>query len=97
MKSIEVGTPVLVSLYGHESKGTVLNIINLPYTPLRSRSRTLYVVKNRLTLNEGIALAVPSSVFREINGKPNPDFRKVKTTYKVDDSDVSVLTGISSR
>jgi hypothetical protein len=85
-----------VSLYGHESKGTVLNVINLPYTPLRSQSRTLYVVKNSLTLREGIAIAVSARVFREINGKPNPDFRKVKTTYKVDDSDVSVLTGVSN-
>jgi hypothetical protein len=96
MKQIEIGTPVVVSLYGHESKGTVLNVVILPYTPLRSQSRTLYVVKNSLTLREGIALAVPSSVFREINGKPNPDFGNVKTTYKVDDSDVSVLTGVSS-
>jgi hypothetical protein len=96
MKQIEIGTPVVVSLYGHESKGTVLNVVILPYTPLRSQSRTLYVVKNSLILREGIALAVPSSVFREINGKPNPDFRKVKATYKVDGSDVSVLTGVSN-
>ena len=96
MKKIEVGTPVLVNLFGHESKGTVLHAVDLPYTPLRSRSRTLYVVKNSLTLREGIAITVPASVFREINGKPNPDFRKVKTTYKVDDSDVAVLTGVSS-
>ena len=79
MKKIEVGTPVLVSLYGQESKGTILEVINLPYTPLRSRSRTLYVVKNSLTLSEGIAFAVPASVFVEINGKPNPDFKKVKS------------------
>jgi hypothetical protein len=78
MKLIEVGTPVVVSLYGHESSGMVLNVIDLPYTPLRSRSRTLYVVKNRLTLREGIAFAVPASVFVEINGKPNPDFKEVK-------------------
>jgi hypothetical protein len=78
MKSIEVGTPVVVSLYGHESSGMVLNVIDLPYTPLRSRSRTLYVVKNSLTLREGIAFAVPASVFVEINGKPSPDFKEVK-------------------
>ena len=78
MKKIEVGTPVLVSLYGHESKGTVLNVVNLPYTPLRSQSRTLYVVKNSLTLREGIALAVPASIFVKINGMPNPDFKEMK-------------------
>ena len=79
MKKIEVGTPVLVSLYGHESKSTVSHIVDLPFVPKRSQSRTLYVVHNSLTQLDGVAFAVPASVFVEINGKPNPDFKKVKS------------------
>ena len=75
MKHIEIGTPVLVNLYGRKVRGVVAHIILSSTLPKYTSKEPRYVVYGGVAHDDGLTITVPEAFFERIDGRPNPNFK----------------------